>query len=1577
MRTRRSNFPITTNITIPRRRQRKQNSNIVEPELRTIVEMADNRTMAQMLQAPIKGYEDAIVVPPINANNFELKQTLINLVQKVPNTTIKLLLFPFSLEGEACTWLDKEPPRSILTVNTNAPLPSPSPSHSFDLQQIIASLEDKLDIRMNRFEKSLNDMKAFVTPTAPIKVVEEVCVTYGSNHSYNHCPLTRGGNEFPIFHDNIQQFQTVVVGNFIQGNRHSNLSSQMRPPGFNQQNNQNRYQGNSFNPNHNQNCQNNQGVVYQNPPQQASTYQAPVLQNSLSTNKFKVYTKTNDANDDILAAKFMEIVRDLHFELSFADALVPMPKFAPMFKKFLNNKDKLIELTKTPLNENCSAVVLKKLSKKLGDPGRFLIPCDFSEFNNYLALVDLGASINLMSLSIWKKLRLPTLNDTKMLLELADRTISKPTSVAENVFVKVGKFYFPADFVVLDFIADPRVPLILWIPFLSTAHAIIDIHERKIILRQDRQSLTIKCADTPFILQYKFQLLSEDPSPPMNPNQAKSSIEKPEHSFSMGYKHFSTTLVTKLDEVAESSIKNLVPIQRECEVTSNEIKSIEPVKDDSSVFTTFPSPLFNDSNDFTSNDEDVPIEESKVFLNPLFDNDEINSDELESHVESNFVESLSTHDALIDSSQNLKEFFGPLIPIHITEEERIMREHAKYISRMEMLFTINPCPRPTVNANTIVESIHLSHILVQDNDSQREEIDIVTNTDELLPLGFENDDSDEEIDVVYDLHVDNSILNSKNELSDNEGSDFDNLSFLRPPPELPDENFDFELDVGEEISVVMNDSDEHECLDPRDEIDEDDDYFPFMFVIRIFLPFLIYAKVFSFLLSAESEDTIFDPGVFGSVCFAYLVTVTSLRNFMILYTYIFTINEPSDDDDHDDDTDDEDEEPTKDEGDEEEEEEHLAPADSSVVPVIDLVPSVGDTETVRLKPPMSASMEARIAEHTAAPIPPTSPANDQEPLGYREAMICIRDDILEEDMPPRKRFVLTYPPLSPGHDARTIVRAADRAEDVGYVRSLQTSEHRMMTSIEEVNLRISYQAHVRRQESEDFYTHLHDTQTDRRDIRLEIDVVRVQRTAYKTELHERQSAKDLAVRHMMRIHVLEARAKIDTVEDTGSSCPALTWWNGHVRTLGYDAAYAMTWRTLKMKLMDKYSPKAYTQRFQELALMCTKFLADETEKIDKYIGGLPDNIHGNVMSARPKTLDDAIEACYECGNTGHIKKNCPKLKNHGNANGDGVAQGRAYALEGRDASQDSNIITGTFLLNNRYASILFDTGADRSFVSTTFSALIDITRTTLENHYDVELADGKIIGVNTIIRGFTLNFMNHSFNIYLMPIPLGSFDVIIGMDWLTKYHGVIICDEKIKNVKFDWGEKEEAAFQLIKQKLCSAPILALPKGLENFIIYCDASHKRLGDVLMQNEKVIAYASRQLKIHEKNYTTHDLELGAIVFALKMWRHYLYGTNYTVFTDHKILQHILDQKELNMKQRRWLELLSDYDCEIRYHPGKANVVADALRRKERIKPLRVRALVITIGLNLPRQILEAKTKALKPENLTAEDVGGMLR
>ncbi|GKD14672.1 reverse transcriptase domain-containing protein [Tanacetum coccineum] len=175
--------------------------------------------------------------------------------------------------------------------------------------------------------------------------------------------------------------------------------------------------------------------------------------------------------------------------ISFADTLLLMPRFAPTIKSFLMNKDKLFELAKIPLNENCSVMLLKKLPEKLGDPGKFLKPCDFPGMDVHHALADLGASINLMPLSIWKKLSLPELTPTRMTLELADRSITSPKGLAEDVFVKVGMFYFPTDFVVVDFEADPRVPLILGRSFLRTGHALIDVYERELILRNGDERL--------------------------------------------------------------------------------------------------------------------------------------------------------------------------------------------------------------------------------------------------------------------------------------------------------------------------------------------------------------------------------------------------------------------------------------------------------------------------------------------------------------------------------------------------------------------------------------------------------------------------------------------------------------------------------------------------------------------------------------------------------------------------------------------------------------------------------------------------------------------------------------------------------------------------------------------------------------------------------------------------------------------------------------------------------------------------------------------------------------------------------
>nr|GEV99585.1 reverse transcriptase domain-containing protein [Tanacetum cinerariifolium] len=461
--------------------------------------------------------------------------------------------------------------------------------------------------------------------------------------------------------------------------------------------------------------------------------------------------------DDILAAKFIEIFRDLHFELSFTDALVYMPKFSPMFKKILNNMDKLIELTKTPLNENCSAVVLKKLLKKLGDPGRFLIPCDFLEFDNCLAIADLGASINLMPLSIWKKLRLPTLNDMKMVLELVDRTISKPTGVAENVFVKVDKFYFPVDFVVLDFVADPRVPLILGRPFQSTAHAIINVYEREIIIRQNQQSLTIQCSDISSIKKVeqinKIDFINAGEID-FESEEIKNFLN--DDSISFGVEDSPFNMEEDILFLEKSSTKNLMPIPNECTVVSeNGSQSTEPVNDNSSIFTTISNPL---------------------------------SDEINSHVEFNSDESTSNHDTV--KSDYLDEFYEPFIHIHILEEERISREHADYINRMEMLFTINPPHHPT-NDNTNVESFSSFPIPIQESGPRQEEINVVSFTNDVLPPS--DNDSDEEVDAVCDLRVDNVIQNSEHEYFESEDSDFDNPPLPLPPPEPPDKKFDFEI----------------------------------------------------------------------------------------------------------------------------------------------------------------------------------------------------------------------------------------------------------------------------------------------------------------------------------------------------------------------------------------------------------------------------------------------------------------------------------------------------------------------------------------------------------------------------------------------------------------------------------------------------------------------------------------------------------------------------------------------------------------------------------------------------------------
>ncbi|GKC89587.1 reverse transcriptase domain-containing protein [Tanacetum coccineum] len=200
------------------------------------------------------------------------------------------------------------------------------------------------------------------------------------------------------------------------------------------------------------------------------------------------------ASDQI--EKFYEIFKDLSFEISLMDALILMPKFSLTIKALIGNKEKLSEMARTPLNKHCSAIFLKKLPEKLRDPGKFLIPCDFPRMDECLALADLGASINLMPLSVCKKISLPELTPTCMTLELADHSITQPIGITEDVYVKVGKFQFPADFVVVDFDADPRVPLILRRSFLKTRCALIDVYKGELTLRVGKEAITFNLDQT-------------------------------------------------------------------------------------------------------------------------------------------------------------------------------------------------------------------------------------------------------------------------------------------------------------------------------------------------------------------------------------------------------------------------------------------------------------------------------------------------------------------------------------------------------------------------------------------------------------------------------------------------------------------------------------------------------------------------------------------------------------------------------------------------------------------------------------------------------------------------------------------------------------------------------------------------------------------------------------------------------------------------------------------------------------------------------------------------------------------------
>ncbi|GKA57799.1 reverse transcriptase domain-containing protein [Tanacetum coccineum] len=909
--------------------------------------MADNRTMAELLQAPTGGFEDAIVIPPFQADNFELKPSLITLVQSnkfygdddktnprghiryfekitnnfryqnVPSTTVKLLLFSFSIDRVAKTWLDKEPPQSILTwddlvskfihkffppskmtnlrneimnfrqyanetfyevwerfkdllracphhgfplthqintfynalnyndqdslnsaagVSTNAPLSSSSQSNSFELQQLAATLEDKMEIRMSRLEKSSSEMKALVvTPPATVKAVEEICVTCGANHNFNNCPLTRGGYESPIFHDNFYQFQqTAAVGNFVQANsryRHpSSLPSNTIPnprneakaittrSGFS-------YDGPLISPPMVEkesevtkdkvlsSTENIQPPLVQEQEKDKEPIDEPFVAKKTKTNlpyPSRLAKEKLRKKDDILASKFMEIFRDLHFELSFADALIHMPKFAPMFKKLLNNKDKIIVLTKIPLNENCLVMLFKKLPEKLGDPGRFLIP--YFEADPRVPLI-LGRSFLRTSRTLIDVYEgeLILRDENEQIVFHVDGTSKHPQKHANESIKLVNDTCKNGFNETNDFSSGSTTSLSNPSPESSETNK--SLHEKttdeptsippgdddnekkerevkKIAEAKAKRQARIAACFKNCIVVHEKNIFYSNKTPQMSSVFAITSIE-PKDSLIMGDEHLST-----------SRIEEIVSIPRESKDT---FKGCDlPFCDDNMIIS---NPLVESKDDLDSSNDDSILKKDvhegnfQVHSNPLFEfNDNFNSrnenplfNMMEEDVEKSkvFDEPVLFHTPLSDKV----ECFDPGDDIDAIEAFLAMEVSTTY---EEVIFDHETKHKSNhVIPSTMVESLPTFPISIEDSDTVQEEINLLPGLDNLIPPGVENDDSENE---------DNS-----NSLPRNESSTFDHHNdplSSRPPPEPSDDIeicFDTQPEPRDEVAKVVED----------------------------------------------------------------------------------------------------------------------------------------------------------------------------------------------------------------------------------------------------------------------------------------------------------------------------------------------------------------------------------------------------------------------------------------------------------------------------------------------------------------------------------------------------------------------------------------------------------------------------------------------------------------------------------------------------------------------------------------------------------------------------------------------------
>nr|GEV76175.1 reverse transcriptase domain-containing protein [Tanacetum cinerariifolium] len=1205
--------------------------------------------------------------------------------------------------------------------------------------------------------------------------------------------------------------------------------------------------------------------------------------------------RRDQANEQI--EKFYKIFKDMSFESSFTNALILMPKFASTLKALIRNKEKLSEMARTPMNEHCSTVILNKLPRKLGDLGKFLIPCEFPGMNECLALADIGASINLMPLFVWEGLSLPELTPTYMTLELADRSISKPIGITKDVSVKVGVFHFSADFVVVDFEPDPRVPLILGRCFLKIGQALIDMHKDTTasgnptpyddpIVSTTSPTLN-PFGDSDFLLFEEadaFLGLEDDPiSPEFSPfyYDSEGDILLLEAILNSGFtvaeneenELILTRLVTEwrvcIDyrKLNEATRKDHFPLpfmdQMLERLAGNEYYCfldgfsgyfqipIDPRDQEKTMFTcpyrTFayrrmPFGLCNAPGTFQrcmlAIFHDMVEKTMEVFMDDflVFGN--------------SFENCLSYLDKMLQRKgmeQVLEN--GPwlirLVPIILniwTPNAKLKKDEIKtapvwvkmHNVPIVAYFKMSLSLISTKLGRTLMLDAYTSNMCVKSwghNTYARAFIKVLAESMlidyVILAIPFPNRTRHamEKIDVEYEFV---EVTRKKGKQS-SKPKHIEGVWLTKPKPSFIYLPISRPANGNSEASTSQLNTNKvtiDPLPDPSSILDSDSEEVEEVFFekdpsiepmlrhvcIEVNVPMCVRdVDVINGLLRARNEleedleDHIFN--VEGQRANEAAIQEPPLLNFVLEHVYPEfmppeddVLPDADDEDSEEDPTnyptnrDEEEEESSRDDADneeedegeekgEDEEEEHLASADSISPPAYRTTARIADVPEVTLLPQkrLCITLGPRFEVDECSSAPTARPTRgfiadfgfvgtldfeirrdlDRE-IGYGSTNVWEDPDEIAEEIP--------------ATDVAELMESEAKASREAWVQSMNSSD----TARSETQM-VALQSQQRPARGRAYPDKMAPI---RRTTRASPATTTTTTPVTNAQL---KALIDQGVANVLAVRDTDRSWNDDDSHNSGTG-------SRRTERTAHECTYT---DFLKCQPMNFKGTEGV-----ELALMYRRMFLAESDKIEKYVRDrtfvehqtgnkrkFEDTSRNNqnqqqqkkrqntsraytAGSGKKKPYEGSKPLCSKCNYQydGTCVLKCHKCNRVGHiASRNGNALAKVYAVGHAGTNPDSNIVMGTFLLNNLYDSILFDSGADRIFVSTAFSSQIDITPTTLDHYYDVELADGRIIRLNTIIQGCTLNFLNHPFSIDLMPVELGSFDVIIGMDWLAKY----------------------------------------------------------------------------------------------------------------------------------------------------------------------------------------------------------------